>query len=490
MVPYVVDGDNREEAVWAPQPGSQCAALECPIYEMLYEGERGPGKTDLIIMDFGQEVGKGWGVDWSGIIFRRTYPELEDVINKTKKWFPRIWPKAKYNESAHMWRWPSGESLYLRHAMRDQDYWSYHGHSYPFIAWEELCTWANSGLYTRLMSICRSTRPGIPIKYRATANPYGPGHNWVKARFRLPVSAGRICGQVITDSRDVQGEIEEPRVAIHGSLSENKVLLHADPGYVRRLASAARNPAELKAWLHGDWNIVAGGMFDDKWDTRVHSVPDVPPHLIPQGWHMDRSFDWGQSKPFSVGWWAESNGEPFTHDGFTYGEVRGDIYRIAEWYGWNGRPNEGVRMLASKIAEGIIDREEDWGIKGRVKPGGADPSIYTDVEPKKSVAGDMKKENGGKSMWYPADNKAGSRKQGWEQMRKYLSGAKPDMTGVREEPGLFIMRRCQRFLDTVPCLSRSDKDPDDINTDDEDHIADETRYRLRAKKRRVRQGKM
>ena len=60
-----------------------------------------------------------------------------------------------------------------------------------------------------------------------------------------------------------------------------------------------------RAWLFGDWDITAGGMFDDLWDASVHVVQ---PFEIPGTWYLDRSFDWGSSKPYSVGWWAESDG--------------------------------------------------------------------------------------------------------------------------------------------------------------------------------------
>lgn len=484
LEPWVADptSGERTKAVWAPQPGSQQAFLECPVFEVLYEGNRGPGKTDALLMDFAQHVGQGWGADWQGIIFRRTYPELRDLEKKAHKWFKRIWPQATYNQQKHVWTWPTGEQLWFSYARKPQDYDNYHGHAYPFVGWEELTTWADDKTYRAFQTLCRSTRPGMPRKYRATANPYGRGHNWVKARWRLPVPAGLMCGAVIRDSRDPEsGILEPPRVAIHGMLSENQILLTADPNYVQRIAAGARNPAELKAWLYGDWNIVSGGMFDDLWDPAIHVVHDVPLDAIPSTWTIDRSFDWGQSHPFSVGWWAESNGESFEHNGHLYGAVRGDTYRIAEWYGWNGRPNEGVRMQAREIARGIVEREQDWGIHHRVKKGPADPSIFTDFEPKKSIAGDMAKPPNN-VKWTAANNE---RIQGWEQVREMLRGALPGKYGPREDPGLFVMKRCQKFLDTVPCLSRSDKDPDDADTDAEDHIADETRYRLRVKRSRT-----
>ena len=442
---------------WAAQPGSQEAALTCPIGEMLYSGERGPGKTDELLMDYAQHVGRGYGAEWQGIIFRRTFPELEDIINKSLKWFYQIWKQGtevNYNKASSTWFWSSGEQLKFRHFLKPEDYWSYHGHAYPFIGWEELTTWPTPECYLKMMSCNRSTLKGIPLKIRATTNPYGVGHNWVKSRWRLPLVKGQIIGPVIKDGINLAGKIEPPRVAIHGFLRENKVLLSADPDYIDKLRTAASNPAELKAWLYGDWNIVAGGMFDDIWNSRIHIVPSLPLHLIPRRWKLDRSYDHGSSKPFSVGFWAESNGEPFTYNGFTYGKVKGDLYRIAEWYGWNGRENEGLRMGPREIAEGIKDRLSDWGIVGRVKAGPADSSIFDEYEKDKSIGGDFQR-NG--VRWEKADKGPGSRKQGWDQARKLLKAALPNVDGYREYPGLFIFDTCENFIRTFPVLSRSEK---------------------------------
>lgn len=475
------DGTWRE-VVWAPQSGSQKAFLECPLFEVLYEGTRGPGKTDGLLMDFAREVGKGWGGDWKGIIFRKTYPELSDIIDKSKKWFPKIWPDAVYNESKSFWSWPTGEKLLFRPFEKSSDYWKYHGHAYPFIGWEELTTHATDENYKSMMSCCRSTRAGMPRKYRATTNPYGVGHNWVKARFRLPIGGHGIYGQVITDSRDKNGDVEPPRVAIRGSIYENRILLTADPDYIQRLKASARNKNELKAWLEGSWDIVAGGMFDDVWNPVYHIIPSIPLSSIPRGWRIDRSYDHGSSKPFSVGWWAESNGEPITIEGKQYGSIKGDLIRIGEWYGFTGEPDEGVRMLSTDIGEGIIDREEDWGIKGRVLPGPADTSIFDEYEPQRSVAGDMRKKG---VVWEKADKGPGSRIQGWEQMRKMFKAAIPVKGVGRTEPGIFIMDRCAQFIRTVPVLPRDEKKPDDVDTAVEDHIGDEARYRSRWQRKTI-----
>ncbi len=478
---------DSDRIVWRPQAGAQEQFLSStPIFEVLFEGTRGGGKTDCLIMSFCMQVGKGFGPAWKGILFRQTYKQLTDVISKTKKWIPQIWPGAKFNNSEHVWTFPTGEQLLLRQFQREDDYWNYHGHEYPWIGWEELCNWPSDGGYKRMMSCCRSSQKGMPRMYRSTTNPYGAGHNWVKYRFRLPHYRSRI----IKDAKDEAGNLEPWRVAIHSSIWENKILLEADPDYPNKIRASARNKAELDAWMEGSWDIVAGGMFDDCWDRRYNVVKPFP---IPPSWKITRSFDWGESKPFSVGWWAISNGEDIIlPDGIVRSTVRGDCFRIKEWYGSTGKPNEGLRMLATDITEGIITRELKWGFRRhqeawcRVKGGVADSQIFA-AENGVSIHTDMKMkirlDDGFRYPginWSPADKRAGSRSAGWNTMRQMLKNAHPSDHGAREWPGLFIWIGCDNFERTIPTLPRAEKNPDDIETDSEDHIADETRYFVRS----------
>lgn len=482
--PVVVRGTNEIPVAWAPQPGSAVAFLSCPVQEALIEGPRGTGKSDVLIMSFAQHVGRGYGQAWRGILFRKTYPELQDIIQKSFRWFPRIWPQAVYNRSEHYWQWPDGEVLFFRHFAKEHDYWSYHGHEYPAILWEELTNWASANCYKSMFACNRSTHVGLPLIVRATCNPYGVGHNWVKSRWRLPVAAGYTVGPVIRDATDRDGNPEPERVAVHGTLEENRVLLHAQPNYLTNIRAAARNPAELRAWVHGDWNIIAGGMLDDVWQDHIHVLPDFPLIAIPRGWYVDRAYDHGSSKPFSAGWYAQSNGEPLVYGGRKYGPIPGDLIRVAEWYGQRegGDDNEGVRLSAAQIGRGIADRERDWGLVGRVKPGPADTNIFDDYEPNRTIAKDMATVG---VKWVRADKGPGSRKQGWELVRSRLRNA---LDSQRDEPALFVLERCVHFRRTVPVLPRSDLDLDDVDTDAEDHCGDELRYRLRHKPKVIATG--
>lgn len=474
---------------WAPQEGSQAEFLACPLFECLYHGTRGPGKTDALLMAFAQYVGQGYGVSWRGVIFRETYPQLADVVAKSERWFRQIFPAARFNRARLAWEFETGEVLFFRHMRSPDDYWNYHGHEYPFMGWEELTNWANDRCYRSMFSCCRSSNPDVPRMVRATTNPYGVGHNWVKERFRLHGAWWATI--VITDARDPETQkLEPPRAAIHGHLSENKILLAADPNYPQTIAAAATNKAMAKAWLDGRWDVVAGGMFDDVWSHQHNALPRF---IVPRTWRIDRAFDWGSSAPFSVGWWAMSDGcDLRLGDGRILSTVRGDLFRVAEWYGWTGRANEGLRMLAVDVAKGIIEREIAWGWRDvgtracRVKPGPADSSIFT-VENGSSIGIDMEKPvRIGPNVypgisWTHADKRPGSRKAGWEKMRAMIRAARPEKGKPREAPGLFIVEEaCPQFLRTVLGLPRDPDDLDDVDTDAEDHIGDEARYRVRA----------
>jgi hypothetical protein len=186
------------------------------------------------------------------------------------------------------------------------------------------------------------------------------------------------------------------------------------------------------------------------------------------------------SKPFSVGWWAISDGTTLTlADGRALHTVPGDIFRIGEYYGCvDGKPNTGLRYTAQQVAKELVKREKRMGIYGLVEDGVADAAIFNE-ENRMCIATDMAKEG---VYWDKADKRSGSRKQGWEAMRQMLLNAHPDPEGYpREEPGMFVFDSCVDFIRTVPSLPRDDKDLDDVDTDAEDHIADETRYFVRHK---------
>ena len=328
-----------------------------------------------------------------------------------------------------------------------------------FIGWEELTSWPSIKCYESMKSCNRSSfqptarLPAIPRLIRSSTNPYGVGHSWVKSYFIDPAPYGKII-------QDADGGNQ--RVALFGSVRENPFL---GEEYVKTLESIT-DANKRKAWLEGSWDITSGGMFDDLWDSTKHVIE---PFEIPFSWRITRSFDWGSSKPFSVGWWAVSDGTEATlKDGRKIAFPRKTMFRIGEWYGSDGRPNEGLRMPAKVVAQGINIRETQMRIQNRVQPGPADSAIYA-VTDEASIGQNMEAEG---VFWTPADKRPGSRKNGWELMRDRLDA----VAKAEDKPGMYVFSTCRDFIRTVPSIARDTRDPDDVNTDAEDHIADDCRY--------------
>jgi len=456
--------------VWRPHPGSQALFLTCPVFECLYRGTRGPGKTDALLMDFARDVGRGYGAAWLGILFRQSYQQLEDVVRKSNKWFRQIFPGATWNKAEYRWSWPAGETLLFRYMDNPEDYWNYHGWEVPWIGWEELTNWPDLECYHRMKACCRSSMPGVPKRVRATANPWGVGHNAVKAYFIDPAPPGVVVESSETGLR---------RVNLRGHWSENRALLSAQPDYPEFIKASATSNAQREAWLSDDWDVIAGGMFDDVWDRPLHLIKpwlnEDGTLAIPKSWRIDRSYDWGSSKPFSVGWWAEPDGT-VGPDGVIW--PRGSALRIAEWYGWDERtPNVGLRMSDKEIALGIVEREQQLGIRERVRPGPADSQIFQLDTDGTSIASTMLKHG---VSFTEADKRPGSRISGWKRMHDMMKArAKLDP----EAPWLAAFDTCRQWARTVPTLPRDSRKIDDVDTNAEDHAGDETRYRVTAPKR-------
>ena len=405
-----------------------------------------------------------------GLLLRRSYPEMDEVARQADRLFAG-WKKT--TSEGPTYRSVHGASLHLRALQRDGDADKFQGHAYTWIGLDEATHWPSPEPLDKLRACLRSAEARIRKRMIWTANPGGVGHNWYKARYVDPAPP-------LTPFYD---EMQKTwRVFIPSRLEDNPKLTQSDPDYWMRVEAAANGRRDLiKAWRHGEWDIVAGGMFDDVWQPKRHVMP---PFQIPHSWRVDRSFDWGSSKPFSVGWWAESDGTQ-APNGQTYS--RGTLFRIAEWYGWNGQPNQGLKMLAVDVAKKILEKERHMHQRGaffsKVQPGPADSSIF-DAENGMSIGDDMAKHG---VRWDRADKSPGSRKTGAEKLRARLMAA---FETPMEDPGIFIFDTCRQWIRCIPVLPRDPADTDDIDSSAEDHNYDETRYRLLHRRHTVKMVKL
>jgi hypothetical protein len=385
---------------------------------------------------------------------------------------------AKINYSLGEISFWNKSKIFLCHCQYEQDVIKYQGAEIHVLLIDELTTFTPA-IYKFLRGRTRMAGISLPKEYEGKfpriicgTNPGGVGHNWVKASF--------IDGAKPYEIRQMpKSEGGMKRQYIPALLGDNPSLFEADPEYAARLEGLG-NPALVRAMKEGDWDIVAGGAFDDLWRRDAHVLPRFD---IPSSWRIDRSFDWGSSRPFSVGWWAESDGTECVVAGVKRHFPRGTLIRVAEYYGWNGAPNEGCKMLAVDVAREILERERQLFPGRKVLPGPADSAIYA-VENGNGIAQDMAKTG---VKWIEADKRPGSRKTRFEAMRKMMKAA---LKTPMEDPGLFVTENCLQFIRTVPVLPRDTRDMDDVDTGAEDHVYDEASYRITTPKREIFVGSL
>lgn len=443
----VPEGANQV-ILWRPQPGPQTLLVQCPVFEILYGGARGGGKTDGSIGDWLLHSAE-YGENAIGIFVRRTHKQLGEVIARTKLLFGKI--GAKYNEQKSEWTMPNGARLLFRYLERDKDAENYQGHSYTRVYVEEVTNFPNPEPIFKLKATLRSGA-GVPCGLRLTGNPGGPGHHWVKARY---IDNGPF--QIVKETEEVDlgnGEkivAELERVFIPAKLKDNQILLRSDPSYVIRLRQSG-SAALVKAWLEGNWDEVEGAYFNE-FNEEKHILRG--PLNIPHYWVRFRAMDWGSARPFSVGWYTIADGTTLV--------PRGSLVKYREWYGMTEKPNEGLKMSANMVAQGILLRER----LERITYGVADPSIFAN-NGGPSIAEMMMMEG---CTWMRADN---ARQAGWEQVRKRLQWYSEDKGDFA--PHIYFHEGCAHTIRTLPTLQHDDKDIEDLDTEGEDHAADETRY--------------
>ena len=375
--------------VWTPLAGrtvngrycmsSQELVLTCPCDTIFMSSSRASGKTEVSLIKFAMNVGKGYGAYYRGVYLDMHYKDLADVIARSKRLFPLIFgKKARFYSSKgdEKWVWDSGEELLFRQGATEEDYDRFHGQEYAVILYNELSKNPSPAFYDKMKTTNRTSfnpkehpywidkkyyaryhielkvpkeHPNAEIRFLPplrpkiiiTTNPSGAGKQWVKQRFVDPAPAGKIVRKEVKAYNPQTGKDEimiKTQVHIFSSYKENT---HLSPEYVLELESI-EDPELRKAWLYGDWNCSFGdGMFNDIFRQSIHVIM---PFRIPQSWNIYRGFDWGWSRPFATIWAAVSDGDTVEMpDGSSRRTVRGDVFVFMEYYGCvKGKENTAV----------------------------------------------------------------------------------------------------------------------------------------------------
>ena len=415
--------------IWKPTE-RQAVALACPAYELFFGGARGGGKSDFLIMDFLKNVNE-FGAAHRGVLFRRSMPELEEIIIRTMDLYPRL--GGEFHVSSKTWTFPSGSTLRLRFIEQDADANKYQGHQYTWVGFDELTNWPTDYAYTWIQSSMRSA-VGVPVRIRASGNPGNVGHVWVRERFIDVTTPERVYIDPVSGMS---------RVFIPSLLDDNSYLMKNDPLYEKRLEQLP--PHLYRAYRFGDWNVFAGQVFEE-WDRHVHVVE---PFTIPNHWFRFASMDWGYTKPYSIGFWAVS--------------PEGQLVRFEEMYGCEeGKRNVGTKEAPSKVAQRAWRFASQMGIEDMV----ADPACWAHTS-EMSIA-DHFTDAGFNMVRGNRDRIAG--------LVRFHDVLKS--THMNGQPMLIVFDHCDHFARTIPALAYDEKKPEDVDTKMEDHIYDECRYAL------------
>lgn len=404
--------------------------------------------------------GKSWFVRWKAVLLCAKYPGIKILI--TRRTFRELLNNhiqplqaivrgmATYNKTEKRFSFCNGSMIWFGYCDGDSDLGQYQGAEYDVWFADEAGQFQESWLTT--IDACVRGANGYPKRTYYTLNPGGPSHGYFKRLF--------------IDRRFEPEEHSEDYSFIQALVTDNKALMTAQPEYVRALEKLP--PKIREAWLLGRWDVYEGQFFEDFRPDPPADKGDpvqlreqrrwchvIAPFDIPRSWTIYRSYDWGYGKPFSFGWWAV--------------DYDGVLYRILELYGCTKTPNEGVKWTVERQMETArrIEQEHPW-LKGREILGVADPSIW-DGSKGQSVA-DTAMQYG--LYFSPGVN---DRIPGWMQVHYRLAF---DAGGY---PKMYIFDCCKAFIRTMPLLVFDGHRPEDLDTNGEDHVADEVRYMCMAR---------
>jgi hypothetical protein len=452
--------------VFTPNPGPQTSFLSSTEEEVLYGGGAGGGKSYAMLAD---PMRYFYNPNFVGLLLRRTNDELRELKWESQKLYPKAFPGAKWKEQDSMWVFPSGAKFWMTYLDREDDVLRYQGQSFCWIGVDELTQYPTPHAYLYLKSRLRSSDPELEknLSMRATTNPGGPGHHWVKKMFIDPAPAGQAfwatdidTGEVLLYPDDYKDPITKQfdptkagkplskRKFIPALLKDNPYLYESGH-YEKNLLSLPED--QRRKLLEGDWSIVEGAAFPE-FSVKQHVVK---PFEIPHSWRRFRAADYGYASPSCVLW-------------FAIDPQYETLYVYRELYASN---MTGVAMAQKvlelekneKISYGVLDSSV-WHQRGIMGPTVAEEMI---------AAG---------CSWRPSDRGPGSREAGKNRLHELLKVKERNFGDM--EPSIKFFENCRQVISDLPSIPSDPDGGDDI--DDRypnDHSYDALRYGIMSRPR-------
>ena len=440
----ITQEQQEREVVFQPNPGPQTDFLAASEREVLYGGSAGSGKSYALLADPMRYFNNS---NFSGLILRRTNDELRELIWKSQELYPKIYPEAKWQEKKSQWVFPSGGKLWMTYLERDEDVLRYQGLSFSYIAFDELTQYATPFAWNYMRSRLRSTDPTLPLFQRATTNPGGRGHGWVKKMFVDP-APGNIkfaatdidTGKTLTfpEGHEKEGQPLFYRRFIPATLKDNPYLMKDGQYEANLLALPEMQRRQL---LEGDWAVADGAAFPEF----KQSVHVCEPFDIPPDWRRFRSCDYGYSSHSAVHWFAI---DPSYETLYVYRELY-----VSKHTGKDLAQAVLEAEQGESIQYGILD-SSCWHNRGQIGPSIAEEMISVGCR------------------WRPSDRSAGARVAGKNRFHEVLK-----VDPVTETAGIIFFNTCRQIIADLPVIPSDPKGSDDIDPRHaSDHTYDSVRY--------------
>ena len=440
----------ENDIIFKPNPGPQTEFLASTEQEVLYGGSAGGGKSYSLVADPVRYFNSPYA---SMLLVRRSTEELRELISVSKQLYPKAVPGIKFMERDKTWVAPSGATLWMSYLDRDDDVMRYQGQAFNWIGFDELTQWPSSYPWDYMRSRLRTTKAsGLPLYMRATSNPGGPGHQWVKKTFVDPEVHNKSFWATDTDTGKAicwpkghsrEGEPLFKRRFIPATLFDNPYLAE-DGMYEANLLSLPET--QRKRLLEGNWDVNEGAAFPE-WNRNIHVIE---PFDIPNNWAKFRACDYGYGSHTGVVWIAVSPSEQLI------------IYR--ELY--------VSKVIATDLADMILETEKEE----KIRYGVLDSSLWHkrgDTGP--SLAEQMIIRG---CRWRPSDRSKGSRVSGKNELHRRLQ-----VDEFTEEPRIVFFNTCVNTVNQLPSLPLDKNNPEDVDTHAEDHLYDALRYGIMTRPR-------
>lgn len=410
----MVQSPDAAFRVLTTQRGFQTCFLERGETEVFYGGEAGGGKSYALLLDATRYVNEA---TYSAIIFRRTFPDLEDLMHLAQEIYTAAGIGATFNGSRHLFTFPSGARIRFSHLQHINDIYTHQGQAYDYIGFDELPQFPKLA-YVYLFSRLRGSNPRIRRYIRGTGNPDGEGVLWVKARFIDCLVPLQPKWFLTVGNYDREVPIGTPeaisRCFVPSVRAENRVLMDNDPAYEARLNQLPES--QKLALKYGKWITL-----------------DQPNQVVQSEW-WQKALD-GRNKHVDGRY---AIGADFAHLGADKSVIiqgKGNrVFKVESW----------ARTRTTEFANLLAERMHAWGYQGHAGVDAVGPGIgvYDDllahhpkladrIEPcvQKDPEYDTKHQ-----LQYQFDN---LRSQMWWKFREDMEHGRIDLSSLQSEEGYF-----------------------------------------------------